>query len=42
MAASPFWIDARMPRSRFEETDDGDPVPILALLDESGATWSSR
>ena len=38
MAASPFWIDAKMRRGRFEETDVGDPMPILALLDESGAT----
>ena len=38
MAASPFWMDAKMPRGRFEETDDADPMPILALLDESGAT----
>ena len=38
MAASPFWADAEMPRGRFQETDDVDPTPILALLDEAGAT----
>ena len=38
MAASPFWIDANMPRGRFDETDDRDSIPILALLEESVAT----
>ena len=38
MAASPFWVDARMPRGRFEETDDSQPMHILALLHETGAT----
>ena len=42
MAAWPFWIDTRMPRSRFEETDDGDPVPILALLDIDGTSPARR
>ena len=38
MAASPFWIDAEMPRGRLQEPDDVDPTPLLALLDKAGAT----
>ena len=38
MAASPFWINAAMPKARFKETDDADPMPILTRLDEGGAT----
>ena len=42
MAASPFWADAEMPRGKFQETDDVDRTPILALLDEAGATLTGR
>ena len=38
MAASPFWVDAQMPRGRLEEPDDADRTPILGLLEEAGAT----
>ena len=38
MAASPFWVDAQMPRGRFKEPDDADPTPTLVMLDEAGAT----
>ena len=38
MAASPFWVDAQMPRGRLEEPDDADRTPILALLEEARAT----
>ena len=37
MAASPFWVDAQMPRGRFEAPDDTYPTAILALLEEAGA-----
>ena len=40
LAASPFWVDRQMPRGRFMETDDADPLPILAQLDETGARLS--
>ena len=42
MAASSFWVDAEVPRGRFEEPDDSDPTPILVLLQEAGATLSRR
>ena len=38
MAASPFWVEARMPSGRLKEPDDADRTPILALLEEAGAT----
>ena len=38
MAGSPFWVEAQMPRGRLDEPDDAARTPILALLEEAGAT----
>ena len=38
LAASPFWVDEKMPTGTFDAPDETCPTPILALVDEAGAT----